>query len=497
MYSQLAIIQNQVGTYNNINLRKNTIIASKMIDAEFGTYFNFKDINITVNYSTNKPYYEIVDKKNVSEDLSLVIKYLLTKKEDKAILGITSLNVILPTENGDLKVFASSDNSSIGKNPKNTNMCIYCMQEDFVYYADIPNTHQTFVISPIHFGGPGGWVVGAYEITFDFEENSILLEKVYVFLAFSSFVIFLISVILIIVIIRKFLIRPILALADGTKLIGKGELETKVNIKSRDEIGQLAIDFNQMAIDLKESRDKLHEYNRILEDLLKQKDEFIGQLGHDLKNPLQPLVGLLPMLIEKEKDPHTKEILEVMNKNAEYMQELIFKTLQLAKLRSSNIKFDFENTNLFEEVENVIKSENILLKENNFIVENKVSKDLFIQADKLRLVEVFKNLISNAIKYKSGDKGKIVIDAQREDEWATVSISDEGIGMSEDQLEKVFDEFYKADRFSSEQRSSGLGLSICKKIVEKHGGKIWVDSKGLGKGTTFYFKLRVSGRVDI
>jgi len=286
-------------------------------------------------------------------------------------------------------------------------------------------------------------------------------------------------------------------LADGTKLIGKGELETKVDIKSRDEIGQLAIDFNQMAIDLKESRDKLHEYNRILEDLLKQKDEFIGQLGHDLKNPLQPLVGLLPMLIEKEKDPHTKEILEVMNKNAEYMQELIFKTLQLAKLRSSNIKFDFENTNLFEEVENVIKSENILLKENNFIVENKISKDLFIQADKLRLVEVFKNLISNAIKYKSGDKGKIVIDAQREDEWATVSISDEGIGMSEDQLEKVFDEFYKADRFSSEQRSSGLGLSICKKIVEKHGGKIWVDSKGLGKGTTFYFKLRVSGRVDI
>jgi signal transduction histidine kinase len=273
-------------------------------------------------------------------------------------------------------------------------------------------------------------------------------------------------------------------------IIGKGNLDTRVDINTRDELGELASAFNQMAKDLKESRDKIHDYNNILENLLDRKDEFIGQLGHDLKNPLQPLIGLLPMLIEKEKDPETREALEIMNKNVEYMRDLIFETLQLAKLRSADVKFDFENVKLREEADGCVESQKLLLKEHDIAVENKIGDNITVYTDKLRLAEVFKNLISNAVKYKSEGGGMITLDAHEKEDMVTVSIKDTGIGMTQEQLKKMFDEFYKADRFSSDYHSTGLGLTICKRIIEKHDGKIWVESPGPGKGSTFYFTLK-------
>jgi signal transduction histidine kinase len=311
-------------------------------------------------------------------------------------------------------------------------------------------------------------------------KNIVLLSTIILFVLIFSFLFLL----------RKVIVKPITTFRDTAKIIGKGKLDTKINISSRDELGELADAFNQMTKDLKESRDKIQDYTQILENLLDRKDEFIGQLGHDLKNPLQPLIGLLPVLIEKEKDPETKEALQIMNKNAEYMRDLIFETLQLAKLRSADVKFDFEDVKLREEAEGCVDSQKLLLKEHKITVDNKIADNITVYADKLRLVEVFKNLISNAVKYMQEGGGKITLDAKQEGDIVTVSIQDTGIGMTQEQLKKMFDEFYKADRFSSEYQSTGLGLAICKRIIEKHDGKIWVDSLGLGKGTTFYFTLK-------
>ena len=245
-----------------------------------------------------------------------------------------------------------------------------------------------------------------------------------------------------------------------------------------------------MTDDLKKSRNKIEEYNKILEGLLDQKDEFIGQLGHDLKNPLQPLVGLLPVIIEKEKDPKIKEHLTIINNNVEYMRTLILKTLELARLRSSNVKFDMEDLDLRKEVDDILLSQKIFLDENLIIAENKIEDSILINGDKLRITELFKNLINNAVKYTPDPGGKIIIDAKNENNFVTISIKDTGIGMTKDQISKVFDEFYKADASANEMESTGLGLSICKHIVEKHGGEIWVDSAGKGLGSTFYFTLK-------
>ena len=197
----------------------------------------------------------------------------------------------------------------------------------------------------------------------------------------------------------------------------------------RDEIAELASAFNEMARNLKESRDKIEDYNNILENLLDRKDEFIGQLGHDLKNPLQPLIGLLPGLVEKETDPEKKELLQIMSNNAEHMRDLIHDTLELAKLRSETVEFDMQDLNLKQEVDKVIDSQKLLLRDNKIEAVNKISENIIVEADKLRLSEVFTNLITNSVKYTDESGGSITIDAEKDKEdMIKVSVRDTGIG---------------------------------------------------------------------
>ena len=241
----------------------------------------------------------------------------------------------------------------------------------------------------------------------------------------------------------------------------------------------------------KDLEQKVKERTAEVEKILLQKDEFVGQLGHDLKNPLNPLVNLLPMLEERENDPETKKIFEVLNRNVNHMRNLVFNTIELARLKSSNVKLNIEDTNLLDEINNVIKMNNLLYEENNIEILNKADKNIIVKADKLRLTELFDNLIGNSVKY-SPDGGTITIDAKQDKDFVTVSIKDTGIGITEGQLSHIFDDFYKVDKARHDFDSSGLGLPICNRIVKKHGGKMWAESKGEGKGTTMFFTLPIS-----
>ena len=237
---------------------------------------------------------------------------------------------------------------------------------------------------------------------------------------------------------------------------------------------------------------KVKERTAEVEKLLLQKDEFIGQLGHDLKNPLSPIVNMVPLLEKREKNLESKEILEIIHRNADHMKNLVMKTIELARLNSPNIKLLIDDTNLLDEINNVITRNKRFLKENHIEIDNNIDENIMIKADKLRIEELFDNIINNAIKY-SKNAGTITIDAKQDKNFITVSIKDTGIGMNKEQLSHIFDEFYKADEARHDFNSSGLGLPICKRIVEKHGGNIWAESSGEGKGTTFYFTFERIG----
>ena len=399
---------------------------------------------------------------------------------------VLKININLPGEEG-LMVFASTNESFIGSLSDYYNNFSY--EKNAVVNIPIhsDDSYNLIVITPINLSGQ---ICGTYEMllsmsqsykAFDAQAKNLIMISV-----FSLFIL----IFSLLFLLRKTVVKPVIAFRDAAKVIGEGDLDKKIKINSKDELGELSRAFNQMTDDLKKSRDKIQDYNRILEGLLDQKDEFIGQLGHDLKNPLQPLVGLLPVIMEKEKDPKIKEHLNIIIQNVSYMKNLIMKTLQLARLRSSNIKFDMESLNLMAVVDDVLVSQKLFLEENRMKAENNIDKRIFVNGDRLRIVELFNNLITNAVKYTPDAGGKIVIDATEENNLVQVSVGDTGIGMTKEQLGKVFDEFYKADASTNEMHSSGLGLSICKHIVERHGGKIWVESLGAGKGSTFYFTLK-------
>jgi len=238
----------------------------------------------------------------------------------------------------------------------------------------------------------------------------------------------------------------------------------------------------------KELEVKVKDRTAEIEKLLKQKDEFINQLGHDLKNPLNPLVNLLPILEKEETNPKNKEILNIVIRNVDYMKNLVMKTIDLAKLNSNKTKFSFEEIDLYKELEKNIIKNAFLFKKNNIRIINKFRENIKVKVDKLRIEELFDNLFNNSVKY-SGDSGKIILDAVEDDHFITIFIKDNGIGMNEEQINHIFDEFYKADESRHDFDSSGLGMPICKRIVEKHGGKIWVESEGINKGTTVCFTL--------
>lgn len=279
----------------------------------------------------------------------------------------------------------------------------------------------------------------------------------------------------------------------------------RVDLESKPYILGLGIDLTTLKMaerELTKAHEQLKQMNQELEkkveertskvqSLLKQKDGFINQLGHDLKNPLGPMINLLPLIEKKETDPRYKEMIQVIMRNVGYMKNLVAKTIELAQLNSPNTEFNFEDVSLHEFVENIIQTNTLLFSEKGISVENSVPLDIIISADTLRLEELFNNLLNNAVKY-SPKNGKVNIEASSEKGYTTISIRDTGIGMTPEQIDHIFDEFYKADESRHDFDSSGLGMPIALRIVERHKGRIWVESEGTGKGSTFYFTIPLS-----
>ncbi|MBT4511404.1 MAG: HAMP domain-containing histidine kinase, partial [Chloroflexi bacterium] len=194
-------------------------------------------------------------------------------------------------------------------------------------------------------------------------------------------------------------------------------------------------------------------------------------------------------------DPESKELLDVIARNVDYMKHLVEKTLQLATISSmENASFDISKVRLSRAVDDLIKRKEYQFTQNNVTVENRIEQDVTVSADKLRLLEVFDNLASNAIKFMPRG-GNLTFDTQVNGEFAIVNVSDTGIGISSVQMGHIFDEFYKADQSRHDLDSSGLGLTICRRIVEKHGGGIWAESEGLGSGTVFSFTIPLHVRA--
>ena len=284
---------------------------------------------------------------------------------------------------------------------------------------------------------------------------------------------------------------------DELYLLNK-DLEKKIQERTEkirnqnEELTSMNEELTTFNEELTSTQQKLRKNVEKVEKLAEEKDDFIHMLGHDLKNPLTSINMLLPLIEKKEQDHELKEQLQVAILSVNQMKVLINETLKLARLNDVGGEIELGDIQLKDEVETVINNNLILINGNDIVVENRIDEKLIVRADKLQLDELLDNLIINAVKYIPDDKNGIVtINARAEnDDFVKVSVKDTGAGLTSEQKTHVFDKFYKTGKPRSGMESSGLGLTICKRIVEKHGGQIWVESPGIGKGCTFYFMLK-------
>ena len=293
--------------------------------------------------------------------------------------------------------------------------------------------------------------------------------------------------------------NPIQELYNGAEVIGSGNLDHRLNIKTGDEIQDLAEGFNKMAGELKELYTNLEnkvkertvqlaEANNALELKNKELDDFTYIVSHDLKEPLRGVKAFTKLLLEdysQSLDKEAKEHLKIISESTSRMTRLIEDLLNLSRIgRVRNIE---EGVDLNEVLSDVKKNLAYSLEEKG--ADLKIKENFpKVTCDRIRISEVFSNLISNAIKYSKKDR-KPVIEIGYSDRitYHEFYVKDNGIGIEKQYYDRIFQIFQRLHA-KGEYEGTGAGLTIVKKIVENHGGRVWVESE-VDAGSTFYFML--------
>jgi signal transduction histidine kinase len=338
-------------------------------------------------------------------------------------------------------------------------------------------------------------------------QNLMFLQTIFALLniAVAAVVLFIVMKIL----------KPIYALTTATSEVTRGNLD--VSVKSRgnnDELSVLSQSFNSMVTSIKNYVKKQNELTKELENANEElkhkdqlKDEFINVAAHELRSPIQPILGLSEFLrsnkgrenssnsssncaamsIEKE-----KELLDVIVRNSNRLRQLAEDILDVAKIESGSLILKKEKFNLKEMITEILSEYEQKIKNMKNIklsYESQEKDAIIIEADRSRVCQVVYNLLNNAIKFTNEGSITVTIERKHNDnDIVVVSIHDTGTGIDSEMLPKLFTKFAT----KSEMGGTGLGLFISKSIIEKHGGKIWAENNADGNGATFAFSLPIN-----
>jgi signal transduction histidine kinase len=207
---------------------------------------------------------------------------------------------------------------------------------------------------------------------------------------------------------------------------------------------------------------------------------------------------LLPVAEKRVEDDEVKNMIEVSLKQAENMKDLLTETVTLASLNEEVEDSSFEDIHLSDYITHIVEENDEFFQDYAIEIDNQIESEIIVRMDKTYLHELVMNLLTNAVKYTPEEKNGIIqLDAIQKSDECVVSIKDNGIGIEDDELNKIFDKFYRKGKPRDGLESTGLGLSICKNIVKRYDGRIWAESEGPDKGSTFYFTLPNSVRNNI
>ena len=273
-------------------------------------------------------------------------------------------------------------------------------------------------------------------------------------------------------VIARALSRPLVQMQKATRKIAAGDLETRLTISGKDEIGFLAGAINDLAVDLQRYRDT--------------RQEFLANISHELRTPITYLEGYAKVVMEGlyETEEEKNLYLNIIHQEARRIQHLVDDLFELAKMEEGNISLTFEWMDLTQMVEKAVRRVELKAREKHLKLEMHVDgNEAKVHGDAKRIDQIVMNLLENAIRYT--EQGEIHVRLEYTEDSTAFIVEDTGMGIPEEELPYIFDRFYRVEKSRSRQYGgSGLGLSIVKKLVDLHGGRIIITST-VGVGTRF------------
>ena len=298
------------------------------------------------------------------------------------------------------------------------------------------------------------------------------------------------------VLMARFLVKPILAIQRGVQAFATGDLSARVDSGTQDELGALGDAFNDMAAQIQDYttslEQKVSEKTAQLELANRHKSEFLANMSHELRTPLNAVIGFSDVLKEEyfgTLNPKQGEYVKDINESGQHLLSLINDILDLSKIEAGHMDLDLASFNLPIAIDNAM----VLVRERALRHQLQLRVQIApgvsdIVADERKLKQILINLLTNAVKF-SYPYGWVEVVAQRDTNGVMVTVKDSGMGIAAEDQAAIFEEFrqLKSDG-SAKFEGTGLGLSLAKRLVELHGGRIWVESEA-GKGAAFSFTL--------
>ncbi|MCL6457984.1 MAG: HAMP domain-containing histidine kinase [Gorillibacterium sp.] len=348
-------------------------------------------------------------------------------------------------------------------------------------HKDSAGNHYLLIGQPLPQGSSFGSVLYLMSSTKHRDESLMAVRKLLLFSGIGAFIL----AVGMTWIIARILSRPLLLMQKATKRIALGELETRLDIRRKDEIGFLAEAINDLAVDLQRYRDT--------------RQEFLATISHELRTPITYLEGYAKVVKDKmyETEAEKDSYLEIIYQEAQRIQHLVDDLFELSKMEEGKTTLFLESLDLTEVVDQAVSKVALKAKDRGLSLNvYRWSAALpLIVGDGMRLQQVVLNLLDNAIRYT--ESGRIDVTLSHHANFVQVTVEDTGMGIPEAELPYIFERFYRVEKSRSRQfGGTGLGLAIAKKLVELQGGTIQVSSK-LQVGTRIELQFPLEESLDL
>jgi signal transduction histidine kinase len=286
------------------------------------------------------------------------------------------------------------------------------------------------------------------------------------------------------------LIGPIQRIGTRLSGIASGDFSRHVEVVNRDELRELAANVNRM-------NDELQRLYRELEAASRHKSEFLANMSHELRTPLNAIIGFTQVLQQKlfgEVNDKQEEYLEDIHGSANHLLALINDVLDLSKVEAGQVELEVAPFSLRESLERgVVMVRERAVKGGVTLSIAPNAKIELVEGDERRIRQVVFNLLSNAVKF-TPQGGTVQVSSAQQNGEVLVSVADTGPGIALEDHERIFEEFQQTEVGQEQREGTGLGLALSRKLVELHGGRIWVESQ-LGEGSTFTFTLPAEAKA--